>query len=118
MSIIAFIAVLITGRYPRGFSTSTSGSCIGRGGLRSTPTARRHGPLRAFYLGEAPDSPAHLRVDYRQHLSRGLVPVRWCLLRYRTYTKWGWRVPSALGVLVSAGLSSTTSLLVTLKHGA
>ena len=38
-SIVAFFAILITGRYPGRSSTSTSGCCGGRGGCRSTRTA-------------------------------------------------------------------------------
>ena len=32
LSVVAFFAILFTGRYPRASSTSTSGCCAGRGG--------------------------------------------------------------------------------------
>ena len=40
LSVIAFFAILITGRYPRRSSTSTSACCAGPGGWATTPTAR------------------------------------------------------------------------------
>ena len=40
VSVVAFFAILFTGRYPRRCSTSTSASCAGPGASASTPTAR------------------------------------------------------------------------------
>ena len=40
VTVIAFFAIVFTGRYPAGCSTSTSASCGGVGGSATTPTAR------------------------------------------------------------------------------
>ena len=40
LTVVAFFAILFTGRYPRGIFTSTSACSAGRGASRSTPTAR------------------------------------------------------------------------------
>ena len=40
LTIVAFFAILFTGRYPRGSSTSTSACCAGPGASRTTRTAR------------------------------------------------------------------------------
>ena len=40
LSVVAFFAILVTGRYPRGIFDFNVGCCGGRGASRSTPTAR------------------------------------------------------------------------------
>ena len=40
LSVVAFFAILFTGRYPRRSSTSTSGCSAGPGGCSTTPTGR------------------------------------------------------------------------------
>jgi hypothetical protein len=40
LSVAAFFAILVTGRYPRATSISTSGCCAGAGGWPTTPTGR------------------------------------------------------------------------------
>ena len=49
-----------------------------------------------FTLAEVPDYPAHFDVDYPEHLSRGLVLVKWWLLAIPHYI--------VVGVFVGAGL--------------
>lgn len=81
LSIVAFFAILITGRYPRVIFDLNLG--IMRWGWRvsyyaySALGTDRYPP---FTLGEAPDYPAQLHVPYPEHLSRGLVLVKWWLL--------------------------------------
>ena len=86
LSVVAFVAILITGRYPHAIFTFNLGV------LRWTWRVAyyTYGALGTdryppFTLGEAPDYPATLDVAYPQHLSRGLVLVKWWLLALPHY---------------------------------
>ena len=86
VSIVAFFAVMFTGRYPRACSSSTSACSAGPGASPSTATA--HSPPTStppFTLKDAPDYPARLEVAYPESLSRGLVLVKWWLLAIPHY---------------------------------
>src|SRR5215208_2053429 len=71
LTVVAFFAILFTGRYPRAgfYSYSALGT-------------DRYPP---FTLAEVPDYPARLEVEHPQALSRGLVLVKWWLLALPHY---------------------------------
>lgn len=85
-SIVALVAIVITGRYPRGIFEFNVG--VLRWNWRVSYYA--YGALATdqyppFTLREVPEYPAHLHVDYPEHLSRGLALVKWWLLAIPHY---------------------------------
>ena len=102
VTVVALVAILVSGRYPQTIFDFTLG--VLRWSWRVSYYATgafgtdRYPP---FSLGAEPDYPATLDIAYPEHLSRGLVLVKWWLLAIPHYL--------VLGFLLGGGYLATRS---------
>ena len=109
VTVVAFFAILVTGRYPRalfGFNLgvlrwSWRVSYYGYSALGTD----RYPP---FSLAEEPDYPATLSIAYPERLSRGLALVKWWLLALPHYLLLGLVVGGTSWTMTSATGNRTT----------
>jgi hypothetical protein len=135
LTIVAFFAILFTGRYPRGIFDFNVG--VLRWAWRVafyTYSALGTDRYPPFTLQPVADYPANLDVLYPEQLSRGLVLVKWWLLAIPHYLllavflgggfdwhrswdadgeQWGWGGPGLIMLLV---LFAAIALLFTTRY--
>jgi hypothetical protein len=133
LTVVAFFAILFTGRYPRGIFDFNVGvlrwtwrvAFYSYGALGTD----RYPP---FTLDEAPEYPATLELAYPDRLSRGLVLVKWWLLAIPHYiviavflgssyaaaeaTDWVWVVGFDAGLIGTLVFFAGVALLFTTRY--
>ena len=134
LTIVAFFAILFTGRYPRGIFDFNVGvlrwtwrvAFYSYGALGTD----RYPP---FTLEDVPDYPARLEVAHPEQLSRGLVLVKWWLLAIPHYIvtgiflgggsyaagqvdEWFWSIGFQTGLIGVLVLFAGVALLFTTRY--
>lgn len=111
LTVVALVAILVTGRYPRTIFDFTTG--VLRWGWRvafygyGANGTDRYPP---FTLRDVPDYPARLEIDHPPRLSRGLVLVKWWLLALPHYLVLVFLVGAGGTVVARIGAEGALSL--------
>jgi hypothetical protein len=117
VTVVAFFAILFTGRYPRALFDFNLGVLrwswrVSYYGYSALGTDR----YPPFSLGENPDYPATLSIAHPHRLSRGLVLVKWWLLALPHYMLLGlvvggtsYTVTTVTGTGTGAGTTTWTA---------
>ena len=110
VTVVAFFAILFTGRYPQGLFGFNLGVLrwswrVSYYGYSALATDQ----YPPFSLAEEPDYPATLDIAYPQRLSRGLVLVKWWLLAVPHYLLLGLIVGGTSYTVSSAAGGQTTT---------
>ncbi|MFF4535435.1 DUF4389 domain-containing protein [Streptomyces aureus] len=125
VTIVAFFAILFTGRYPRSLFDFSVG--VLRWNWRVAyyaHTALGTDQYPPFTLADVPSYPARFDVAYPERLSRGLVLVKWWLLAIPQYIVvgiffggWGWNDNwRGVGLIPFLSLVAVVVLLFTARY--
>jgi hypothetical protein len=117
LTVVAFFAILFTGRYPRSIFNFNLGVLrwawrVGFYTYEALGTDR----YPPFTLAPAPDYPASLDVQYPEQLSRGLVLVKWWLLAIPHYLVLGVLEAGGPGLIGLLVLFAGVALLFTSRY--
>lgn len=85
MTVVAGVSIVFTGRYPRAIFDFNVGVMRWTWRVQLYAFTLANDRYPPFSLGEEPDYPARLDVEYPEQLSRGLVWVKWWLLAIPHY---------------------------------